>query len=256
MEASSTVIGRVSSVLRALSQHEPAGATTAQVARATGLPRPTAHRLLSALQPEGLVDRNASDGRWVLGPETFLLGAAASPRYDATEEARPHLRRLAEETGESAFFSVRRGDETVCLLREDGSFPIRSFVLYEGVRFPLGVASAGLVILAYLDDREYRDYMHRVDLTKDWGPRHSRPELAHRVLQTRADGYATNPGLIVEGSWGLAAAVFNAGGAPQWALTLTGIEHRFADDRRPRLGSLLLTEAHRLSQRLQRNVGA
>ena len=52
-------------------------------------------------------------------------------------------------TGESAFYSARRGNETVCLLREDGSFPIRSHVLHEGIRFPLGVASAGQVILAF-----------------------------------------------------------------------------------------------------------
>ena len=62
----------------------------------------------------------------------------------------PQDRRLAVRTEESAFLSVRRGDETVCLIREDGAFPIRSFVLSEGVRFPLGVASAGLAILAAL----------------------------------------------------------------------------------------------------------
>jgi DNA-binding IclR family transcriptional regulator len=251
MEAGSSVIGRVSVGLRLLSQHEPGGVTTSELARGTGLPRPTAHRFLAALQTEGFVDRDSGSGRWVLGPEMFLLGAATSVRYDATEEARPHLRRLAEATGESAFFSVRRGDETVCLLREDGSFPIRSFVLYEGVRFPLGVASAGLVILSYLGEREMTDYLDRASLTDAWGASHSRAEVERRVRETRVNGYSTNPGLLVEGSWGIGAAVFNAKGDPQWALTLTGVEHRFAADRRPRLGSLLLSEAHRLSERLQ-----
>ena len=85
-----------------------------------------------------------------VGPETYLFGLAVAARYDVTEIARPTVQRLARLTGESAFFSVRRGDETVCLIREDGSFPIRSHVLYEGIRFPLGVASAGLAVLAFL----------------------------------------------------------------------------------------------------------
>ncbi|MBB4751002.1 hypothetical protein [Actinoplanes lobatus] len=67
-----------------------------------------------------------------------------------TSTAREVLRSLAERTGESAFFSARRGGETVCLAEVEGSFPLRSHVLYEGLRLPLGVASAGLAILAYL----------------------------------------------------------------------------------------------------------
>ena len=35
------------------------------------------------------------------------------------------------------------------------------------------------------------------------------------------------PGLIVEGSYGLGAAVFTREGHPQWALSLTGVEFRF-----------------------------
>ena len=71
------------------------------------------------------------------------------------------MRSLAVRTEESAFLSVRRGDETVCLLREEGSFPIRSFVLSEGVRFPLGVASAGLAILAFLPPHDVDAYFER-----------------------------------------------------------------------------------------------
>lgn len=75
---------------------------------------------------------------------------------------------------------------------------------------------------------------------------------ARTVAATRNDGYAVNPGLAVEGSWGMAAAVWNATGQPAWALTLTGVESRFRLDRRPELGHLLLDEAHRLTTHLRR----
>ena len=251
MDTPRDVVGRTGAVLRAVSAHEPGGASTSTVARATGLARPTAHRLLASLLTEGLVDRDAG-GRWLLGPELYLLGAAASSRYDVTAVARPFVRRLSTATGESAFFSARRGDETVCLLREDGSFPIRSHVLHEGIRFPLGVASAGMAVLAYLPDAEVDDLLARTDLTPSYGARHTAAAVRDRVAETRASGYALNPGLIVEGSWGMGAAVFDAEDRPQWALSLTGIEQRFTSERRRELGPLLLREAHELTVALRR----
>ncbi|MGN6126876.1 MAG: IclR family transcriptional regulator, partial [Humibacter sp.] len=145
------VVSRVSRVLRVVSEH-PRGVSATAVAHAAGLTRPTAHRLLASLAAEGFVDHDPGTARWFLGPELYLLGAVAANRFDVTDAARESVRALAGETGESAFLSVRRGAETVCLVREEGSFPIRSFVLYEGARFPLGVASAGLAVLSYLPD--------------------------------------------------------------------------------------------------------
>ena len=84
-----------------------------------------------------------------------------------------------------------------------------------------------------------------------WGPLHSLEGLTNRVAETRRLGYATNPGLIVEGSWGMAAAVFDGAGAPAWALSLTGVESRFREERRPELGRLLLDQAHRLTKILR-----
>jgi DNA-binding IclR family transcriptional regulator len=244
------VIGRVAAVLRAVGSAMPRGLTTSAVAAATGLARPTAHRLLASLAAEGFVDHDAPSARWVPGPELYLLGAAAAERYDITATARPVVRALAEATGESAFLSARRGDETVCLLREDGAFPIRSHVLHEGIRFPLGVASAGLAILAFLPDAAVERYLAAADLSA-FGESHRQARVHERVAATRAAGYAVNPGLLVEGSWGMAAAVFDGSDQPAWALSLTGIEARFSPTRRPELGRLLLEHAHRLTQSLR-----
>lgn len=244
------VVGRVSMLLRALSSQKGEGATTTDLARMTSLARPTTHRLLMALLEEGLVDRS-HNGCWQLGPEVYLMGAAASRRYDVAKSALPVVRRLALSTGESAFFSTRRGDETVCLVREDGSFPIRSHVLHEGIRLPLGVASAGLAILSFLPDQEIDRYLARWDLGRTQGPEHSADSVRERILRTRESGFALNPGLLVRGNWGLAAAVFDVRGQPQWALSLTGVEQRFSGGRQRELGSLLLDAAHELSALLR-----
>lgn len=244
------VVSRVAALLRAVATQGVRGASTTELAQQVTLARPTVHRLLVSLAAEGLVDREPQSGRWLVGPEFYVLGVSAAERYDITDTARDIVRRLAAETGESAFLSVRRGGETVCLMREDGSFPLRSHVLYEGIRFPLGVASAGLAILAHLPPGDIAAYLDRVDLVPEWGDGHGIEPLRARVEQTRVAGFATNPGLLVEGSWGMAAAVFGPDGFPGWALSLTGVETRFRADRRQQLGRRLLDHAHELTRRL------
>jgi DNA-binding IclR family transcriptional regulator len=245
------VVARVGAVLRAVASAEPDGASTTELGKLAGLARPTAHRMLVSLADEHLVTRDPETGRWSLGPELYLLGVGAAYRYDVTDQARTVITRLARETGESAFFSARRGDETVCVLNEEGSFPLRSHVLHVGIRFPLGVASAGLAILSHLHDRDVDAYFARVQPESAWGAAHSETAIRARIAATRETGYAVNPALIVEGSWGLGAAVFDRRGHPAWALSLTGVETRFKPERHHELGTLLLELAHLLSGRLQ-----
>jgi DNA-binding IclR family transcriptional regulator len=244
-------IARAASILRLVTAAGESGVTTAELAARSELTRPTAHRLLTALRREGLVDQDEHSGRWMPGPELYLMGTVAASRYDITDIARDIVRSLAVRTEESAFLSVRRGDETVCLMREEGSFPIRSFVLAEGVRFPLGVASAGLAILSFLPPHDVDAYFERhPDLAERWGAAHAERRLRTRLRETQERGYALNPGLIVEGSYGLGAAVFTREGHPQWALSLTGVEFRFGPDRLPELGRTLLAHAHQLTSRI------
>lgn len=244
-------IARAASLLRLVTAGGEHGRGVQELARDAGLSRSTAHRLLTALRAEGLVDQDERTSRWMPGPELFLMGSVAAARYDVTHLAGDIVRSLAVKTEESAFLSVRRGDETVCLLREEGSFPIRSFVLSEGVRFPLGVASAGLAILAFLPDAEADAYFARhPELAAAWGTSHDADALRQRLAETRDRGYAVNPGLIVEGSWGIGAAVFDQSGSPAWALSLTGVGFRFGADRLPLLGRTLLAHAHQLTTRI------
>ncbi len=250
----SNVVARVGAVLRAVAAVEPEGASTTELGKRAGLARPTAHRLLVSLAAEDLVSRDSKTGRWSLGPELYLLGVGAAFRFDVTDRAREVVGRLAHTTGESAFFSARRGDETVCVLSEEGSFPLRSHVLHVGIRFPLGVASAGLAILSHLPPGEVDAFFGRVQPEAAWGPGHSEAAIRGRIAATRRDGYAVNPALIVEGSWGIGAAVFDRGGRPAWALSLTGVETRFKPERHHELGRLLLEQAHLLSGRLQDRV--
>jgi len=245
------VVSRIALLLRLVGR-DPNGSALADIVRDSGLTRPTVYRLLGSLAAEGLLELDPRNNTWRYGPEISVMGTVAAPRYPIEDLARPSLRRLADTTEESAFLSVRRGDETVCLLREEGSFPIRSFVLHEGVRFPLGVASAGMAILAALPDPEVDQLLDSDSaLVQRWGEQNSPAAMRAGLERTRAAGYAVNPGLILEGSWGMGAAIFDPAGRPAWALSLTGIEPRFRPERQAYLGRLLVEEAATITRKLR-----
>ncbi len=141
------------------------------------------------------------------------MGTVAASRFDITALARDIVRSLAVRTEESAFLSVRRGDETVCLVREDGSFPIGRSCCRRGCGSPSrGIRGSG-------DPRvppptRWMPTSSVTTSSRAVGTAHSPARLRTRVADTKARGYAVNPGLIVEGSWGLGAAVFTRTGEP------------------------------------------
>lgn len=147
---------------------------------------------------------------------------------------------------------MRRGAETVCLTRVEGSFPVRSFVLHEGVRFPRGVASAGLAILAFLPDEEVERLLDGEESRiRNLGSGHTGPAILESLQRIRETGYEVNPGLILEGRWGVGAAVFDPDGDQAWTLSLTDIEHRFMPEGQQHLGRLLRKEDHRIKRELR-----
>ena len=83
---------------------------------------------------------------------------------------------------------------------------------------------------------------------------HSRAAIEGRIRQTRINGYSVNPGLVVEGSWGIGRRSSMRSVSPSGRSVLTGVEARFAGERTELLGETLLRAAHELTQRLQRKL--
>jgi DNA-binding IclR family transcriptional regulator len=135
------VLDKVAAILAAL---EPAPLGLAGLVDATGIPRPTAHRLATALEDHGLVRRD-DQGRFALGLRLVALGHAAAGELDVTEAARPALTRLRDETGESVQLYVRDGERRVCTLSLESPHGLRTIVTL-GASLPLDKGSAGKVL--------------------------------------------------------------------------------------------------------------
>ena len=135
------VLDKAVTILAAL---EKAPLPLAGLVEATGIPRPTAHRLATALEDHGLVRRDGQ-GRFTLGLRLVALGHAATGELPITEAARPALEELREVTGESVQLYVRDGDRRVCTLSLESPHGLRTIVPLGAV-MPLDRGSAGKVL--------------------------------------------------------------------------------------------------------------
>jgi DNA-binding IclR family transcriptional regulator len=122
------------------------------LAHDSGLPRPTAHRLLVALEAHGLVGRDA-DGSFRLGPRLTELALRAGHGLDLAALAAGVLARLHDRTGESVQLYVRSGDRRLCVAARDAGTGLRDSVPV-GALLPLDAGSGGKVLLAWSDDAD------------------------------------------------------------------------------------------------------
>jgi DNA-binding IclR family transcriptional regulator len=124
------------------------------LADSSGLPRPTAHRLLVALEAHRLVARDRS-GAFRLGPRLTELAAVAGPELDLASVAGPVLDRLHQASGESVQLYVRSGEHRLCIAARDAGTGLRDSVPV-GALLPLDVGSGGKVLLAWSPDGSRR----------------------------------------------------------------------------------------------------
>jgi DNA-binding IclR family transcriptional regulator len=244
-------IERAISMLRIVATSGSEGAKLAEVVTASRLSRGTVYRILLALTREGLIEQDPDSKLYLLGPEAYVLGTIASERYGIHTLALPALRRLADVSQDTAFLSVVRGYEIVCVQREEGAYPIKTHVLKPGDRHPLGVSSAGQAVLAAMDDRQVEQILAaNTELIRSKYTHYSPKLVRNLILEARRNGVAVNPGLIWPGSWGIGIAVLNASGTPIAALNISAIESRMRRATQRELAVHLRREATWLSEQL------
>lgn len=141
------VIDKSVAILEALAIHGPL--SLADLVDATGVSRPTAHRLAVALGTHGLVGRDP-EGRFRLGLRLLTWGTRTDAPAELAEDAAPVLARLRDETDESAQLYVRDGDRRVCVAVAERPSGLRDTVPV-GASLPLTAGSGGTVLLAWFD---------------------------------------------------------------------------------------------------------
>jgi DNA-binding IclR family transcriptional regulator len=213
------VLDRAMSILGAI---ERGARSHAEVARLTGLARPTAHRLLKSMESHGLVTYVGGQG-FRLGPRLLGLAATAMRELPLRDLAQPVLERLARTTGESAQLFVRDSHRRVCIAAAESRSELRTIV-DVGAELPLTAGSAGKVFLAFGPPALTAELLATADRFTPVTPVGER--LERQLATARRLGWASSAGERQPGVGSVSAPVHEPHGALLAVVSLSGPEQR------------------------------
>ncbi|GAA3040836.1 IclR family transcriptional regulator NdgR [Kitasatospora albolonga] len=229
------VLDKVTSILGTL---EAGPTTLAGLVAATGLARPTAHRLAVALEQHRLVARDI-EGRFTLGARIGELSAAAGEDR-LLAAAGPVLAHLRDVTGESAQLYRRQGEMRICVAAAERLSGLRDTVPV-GVTLPMRVGAAAQILLAWEE-----------------------PERLHRGLQgasftatalsgVRRRGWAQAVGERELGVASVSAPVRGPSNRVVAAVTVSGPIERLSRHPGARLAQAVVDAAERLTEAVRQS---
>jgi DNA-binding IclR family transcriptional regulator len=239
------VLDRAMAILRAI---EGGASTQSEVARRTGLARPTAHRLLKAMASHGLVTSAGGRG-YRLGPTLLGLAATAMRELPLRDTAQPVLERLARTTGESAQLFVRDHHRRVCIAAAESRNELRTIVEI-GARLPLTAGSAGKVFLAFGPPALAAELLPTAERFTPATPIGER--LERQLAAIRRRGWASSAGEREPGVASVSAPVHGPSGALLAVVSLSGPEHRVGRTSAKRYVSTVVDAAGEI----ERSLGA
>jgi DNA-binding IclR family transcriptional regulator len=231
LESGVGVLDKASLLLGVL---EVGPASLSRLVSATGLKRPTVHRLVLALERLRLLARDAQ-GRFVLGPRLGLMAVEAR-RDHLAAIADPVLCDLRDETGASARLYRRRGAMRVCVAEAVGpGDPAVRDRAPVGAALPMNAGPVSQVLLAWERPDELHEGLRRAQFT------------ASTLSGVRRQGWAHSVGGREHGITAVAAPVRGPGGRVVAALSVSGPVAHMSGARGRVLVSSLVDAAVRLS---------
>lgn len=242
-------IARAALILEALAGCARQGLRLTDVSRITGLNKTVAHRGLAGLVAHGMATYENESARFFLGDRLFAWVGRAGERFELAERAKPYLLKLAEELEDTIYFAIRRGDESVCYGRAEGSFPIKTLTLNVGDRRPLGIGSGSLAIAAYQDDAEVERLIREYSAAR---ARFKRADALIRddVRRAREEGFSLTEGYFIEGMTGVGVPIRNSHGIAVASLSVAAISKRLELPRRQQVAARLKVEAALMEREL------
>jgi len=237
------------SLLEALARAE-GGLTLTDVAQRVQLAPSTAHRLLSTLEKMGYVYQAGDLGRWYVGLQAFTVGTSFLANRDFVAQSHPYMRRLMEQSGETANLGILEGTDAVFIDQVQCREMMRTIVKL-GSRVPLHASGVGKAIFAAMPDDEIEAILKVKGLPRITGNTITSPETmwaAIRVIRQR--GWSFDDEEHALSTRCVAAPIYNEHAEVLGAISLAGPSSRLPDERIKQLGTLVAHTAEDLTHRL------
>ena len=212
-------LDRAMEVFEFLSAQQGIALTT--LAEQTGQSPSTAYRILVTLEGRGLVEFDAEEQLWHIGPRAFAIGSRFLRRTSLVERARPVLRALMEATGETANLGAEKQGAVLFLSQVETHANIRAF-------FPPGTLSAmhasgiGKALLAQMDEARFARYLEAPREAFTARTITAEAALREDMAAIRSRGWALDDEERNEGMRCIAAPVFDVNGEAVAGISVSG----------------------------------
>ncbi|WP_436700775.1 IclR family transcriptional regulator [Nocardioides sp. BYT-33-1] len=215
---------------------------------ATGLPRPTALRLLEVLC-RGEVLRSQSDGSYALGPRVAGWGQAFLESIDLPGAAEDLVQELVSISGETCYVGVLDDRSVLYIAAVHGPHAIRP-AARVGSRMPLYSTGIGKVLLSARSREEREGLLPEVLTARTENTITDRSRLHAHLDEVRDTGYAIDEIENEEGVRCVAAPIHDHTGAVTAALSVSAPAYRFSREDVTRLSADVLRITGEISARL------
>ncbi|WP_170409018.1 MULTISPECIES: IclR family transcriptional regulator [Ruegeria] len=232
-------------VLTAVARMERAALS--DLAREVDVPTATTHRILATLQKHGFVAFDDERQEWMIGIEAYRTGASFLRRNSVIEIGRPILRRLMQESGETANLAVPDGSEVVFVGQVETPNPIRAF-FPPGARTPMYASGTGKAILAAMSESAASKALAADAVRFTSHTLLPNEGLEADLAKTHARGWSHDHEERYEGMSCIGAAIYNDRGEPCAGISVSGPSVRFIADRATELGALVRDAAEEITQ--------
>jgi DNA-binding IclR family transcriptional regulator len=238
-------------LLGAFSFREPR-LSLAELAGRTGIPRPTAFRLLTTLEQAGFVAKE--NGEYQLGIKCFILGNIVASGLDLREKANPHLQQLRDATGETVHLAVLEGWQVLYLERLQSPHPIGFMRSRIGVVVPAYCTGLGKTLLAFKPADEVEAWLAKQTLKPMTPETITAPRRLLKELRAiRARGYGVDEQEHERGVRCLAAPISNHTGEVVAAISVAGPADRMP---RPLIGGTMAATIIAAARAISIELGA
>jgi DNA-binding IclR family transcriptional regulator len=226
--------------------------TLSELSKKAGFTPSTSHRILNALKSRGYVQQSQENLTYRLTHKIFELASKIGLDNYLRETALPIIRRLAQESRDTAFLIVRDGDEAFCLERIDGNPSIRLATLEKGGRMPLHMGGGPRALLAYFDDGDLEHLIQHKGLVARTSRSITNPIVLREDLkQVRDQGYALSMEDVDNGVAALGCPVWGSDGKVIAAISIAGLASMYNGDTLNSKIDLVTNKARELSLLLQ-----